>query len=110
MLPPTHHTAVLKLEENRIFLSLLKALHASPPGEPRVTAVIPKNTSLMEDLIGSAQVVGCSEAGCWSMAILALDLFLGMGLDLLSQGNEPLPCHASNTAVANCLWVKYRLN
>lgn len=92
---------MLKLAENRICLSLLKASHASPPGEPRVTAGISKNTLLMVDSISSAQVVGHSETGCWSMVRLALDLFLGMGLDLLSPGNEPLPCHARNADVAN---------
>ena len=55
----------------------------------------------MVDSISSAQVVGRSEAGCWSMARLVLDLFLGMGLDLLSQGNEPLLCHARNADVTN---------
>lgn len=95
MLPPTHHAVVLKLAENRIFLSLLKALHASRPNEPRVTAGISKNTLLMVDSISSAQVVGC-----WSMAVV-LDLFLGMGLDLLSRGNEPLPCRAKNADASN---------
>jgi len=55
----------------------------------------------MVDSISSALVVGHSKAGCWSMARLALDLFLGMGLDLLSRGNEPLPCHARNADVAD---------
>lgn len=92
---------MLKLAENRIFLSLLKASHASPPGEPRVTAGISKNISLVVDSVSGAQVVGRSEAGCWSMARRALDLFLGMGLDLRSWGNEPLPCHARNADVAD---------
>lgn len=101
MLPPTQNAVALKRAENRIFLSLLKALYASPPNEPRVTAEVLKNTLLMVDSISSAQVVGCSEAGSWSMARAVLDLLLGKGLDLLSWGNEPLPCHARNADAAN---------
>lgn len=100
LLPPTHRAVVLKLEENRIFLSLLKAWHASPPNEPRVTAGISENTLLVVDLISSAQVVGCSDMGSWSMARALLDLFLGRALDLLSRGNEPLPCYAKNADVS----------
>lgn len=101
MLPPTHHTVVLKPAENRIFLYLLKALHASPLNEPGVRAGVSKSTLLMVDSISSAQVVGCSDTGSWSMPRAALDLFLGRGLDLLSQGNEPLPCHARNADAVN---------
>lgn len=43
---------------------------------------------------------GCSDMGSWSMARAGLDLFLGRGLDLLSRGNEPLPCHARNADVS----------
>lgn len=65
LLPPTQNPVLLKPAENRIFLSLLKALHASPPNEPRVTAGVLKNTLLMVDSTSSAQVVGCSVPGAW---------------------------------------------